>query len=73
MPSPGPFGRRWESERAQTIGDNDWEVLSVTRPDEQGDFSDDPVEFGLAVTLSVPGELELYEQVHSMVQIRQRV
>jgi len=65
-------GRRWRSEKAQTIGDDDWEVLSVTRPAEQGEFGDEAVEFGLAVTLSAPGELELYEQVHSMVRIRQR-
>jgi len=65
-------GRRWRSEKAQTIGDDDWEVLSVTRPAEQGEFGDEAVEFGLAVTLSAPGETELYERARAMIEIRDR-
>ena len=65
-------GRRWQSARAQTIGDETWETLSITRSGAEGEFADETVAFGLAVTLAAPGLVELYEQARSMIEIRER-
>ena len=47
-------------------------VLSVQRDPDQGTPIDEPVPFGLAVTLSMPGVIEIYEQVRQRLAIAQR-
>jgi hypothetical protein len=37
--------------------------LTVQRDPDQGTTIDDPIPFGLAVTLAMPGVVEIYEQV----------
>lgn len=64
--------RRWESNRGQPIIDNSWETVSVTRLPDQGEQLDEVAAFGLAVTLAIPGGVQLYDQVREMVHIRQR-
>jgi hypothetical protein len=38
-------------------------LLTVQRDPDQGKPIDEPVPFGLAVTLTMPGVTEIYEQV----------
>lgn len=61
--------RRWHSERRQTVRQDDWETISITRLSDQGEPVDEDIPFGLAVTLAVPGALTLYEEARSMIEL----
>jgi hypothetical protein len=63
------FTRRWEGERAPMIGEGMWLELIVQRDPDQGTPIDDPIPFGLAVTLTMPGVVEIYEQVRQRLAI----
>jgi hypothetical protein len=69
------FMRRWIGDRAPVIGSNLTIPLTVQRDPDQGTMIDDPVPFGLAVTLTMPGVVEIYEQVRQRLglAIPQRV
>ena len=41
--------------------------LQVQREPDQGALIDEPVIYGLAVTLAMPGELRIYEQVRARI------
>jgi hypothetical protein len=41
--------------------------LTVQRDPDQGAAIDEPVPFGLAVTLAMPGVVEIYEQVRQQL------
>ncbi len=57
------FMRRWVGERAPVVGPDMTVPLTVQRNPDQGTTIDDPVPFGLAITLAMPGVVEIYEQV----------
>ena len=42
--------------------------LVVQRDPDQGTIIDEPIVFGLAVTLAMPGEIALYDEVYARVQ-----
>jgi hypothetical protein len=67
------FTRSWQGERAPVVGQEMSIGLIVQRDPDQGLVIDEPVPFGLAVTLTMPGVLEIYEQVRQRLGIVQRV
>ncbi|MDZ4349834.1 MAG: S8 family peptidase [Xanthomonadaceae bacterium] len=63
--------QRWQGEKAPAIDEDMVLRLLVQRePDQGGSRIDEPVPFALAVTLTMPGELEIYEQVRQRLGIR---
>lgn len=64
--------RRWSGKKAAAIGVNGTVELTVQREPDQGGIVDEPVPFGLAVTLTMPGVVGLYEEVRARVELRQK-
>ena len=46
--------------------------LAVQREPDTGTVVDDPVPFGLAVTLAMPGVVEVYEQIRQHLAVSNR-
>ena len=65
--------RRWEGDQAPAIPRDAVTVLSVQREIDRGAPVDEPVPFGLAVTITMPGENRIYEEVLARVQVRPRI
>jgi len=55
--------RRWEGDRAAVVMDGMVASLIIQREPDTGPTIDEPVPFGLAVSLSMPGVLQVYDQV----------
>lgn len=67
------FTRCWMGDRAPVVGANATIDLVIQRDPDQSGAIDDAVPFGLAVTLAVPGLVQLYEQVRQRIAIAPRV
>ena len=57
------FARCWTGAKAPVVGPNMSIQLTVQRDPDQGATIDEAVPFGLAVTLTMPGVLQIYDQV----------
>jgi len=57
------FMRCWSGNRAPVVGPNMVIPIAVQRDPDQGASIDDAVPFGLAITLAMPGVVQLYDQV----------
>jgi len=66
------FTRCWSGDRAPVVGANMVISLTVQRDPDQGVPIDEPVPFGLAVTLTMPGVVEIYEQVRQRLGVAPR-
>lgn len=66
------FNRRWSGDRAPVVGPDMSIRLTVQRDPDQGTPIDEAIPFGLAVTLTMPGVVEIYEQVRQRLGIAQR-
>lgn len=66
------FMRCWTGDNAPVVGANMSIALTVQRDPDQGAVIDEPIPFGLAVTLTMPGIVEIYEQVRQRLAIPQR-
>ena len=66
------FTRCWSGSRAPAVSADMSISLIVQRDPDQGTPIDEPVPFGLAVTLTMPGVIEIYEQVRQRLAIAQR-
>ncbi|MFN3077487.1 MAG: S8 family peptidase [Alphaproteobacteria bacterium] len=66
------FSRRWTGDRAPRVDDDLWIPLTVQRKPDQGTPIDEMVPFGLAVTLTMPGVVEIYEQVRQRLTVAVR-
>ena len=66
------FTRRWSGDRAPVIGPEMSVHLNIQRDPDQGVTIDEPIPFGLAVTLAMPGVVQIYEQVRQRLVIAQR-
>ncbi|MEH2482044.1 hypothetical protein V1282_005401 [Nitrobacteraceae bacterium AZCC 2146] len=66
------YSRRWDGDAAPTISAEHEIVLEVQREPDQGAIIDESVPFGLAVTFTMPGVVELYEQVRTRLAITPR-
>jgi hypothetical protein len=64
------FTRCWSGDRAPIVGDETSIQMTIQRDNDMGLPEDDSVPFGLAVTLAMPGVVELYEQVQLRLAIR---
>lgn len=66
------FTRCWSGDKAPVVNANMSIQLTVQRDPDQGITMDAPIPFGLAVTLTMPGVIEIYDQVRQRLAIRQR-
>ena len=66
------FTRCWEGDRAPVVGPNMMIDLVVQRDPDIGAPIDEPVPFGLAVTLAMPGVVGLYAQVAQRLGVAPR-
>jgi hypothetical protein len=57
--------RRWSGTNAPVVMPDMNIPLVVQRDPDQGASVDEPIPFGLAVTISMPGEIGLYEEVRA--------
>lgn len=64
------YHQQWVGAKAAAIPDNLEIALRLQRePDQAGMVVDDPVPFAVAVTLAMPGVIEIYEQVRQRLEI----
>jgi hypothetical protein len=61
------FTRCWSGESAPIVGPDMKIALQVQRDPDQAALVDEPIIYGLAVTLAMPGELRIYEQVRARI------
>lgn len=62
--------QRWYGEKVAAVADDLEIALRLQRePDQAGLVVDDPIPFGVAVTLTMPGVIEIYEQVRQRLAI----
>ena len=61
------FTRCWEGSDAPVVTPDMTIPLVVQRDPDQGTAIDEPVTFGMAVTLAMPGEVALYDEVFARV------
>ena len=66
------FTRCWSGSKAPAVSADMSISLIVQRDPDQGTPIDEPVPFGVAVTLTMPGVIEIYEQVRQRLAIAQR-
>ena len=66
------FTRCWNGDRAPVVGPSMSIRLTVQRDPDQGPTVDEAIPFGLAVTLTMPGIVDIYEQVRQRLQVAQR-
>jgi hypothetical protein len=57
------ISRRWSGDKSPVIVDGQTCRLTIQREPDQGETVDEAVPFGLAVSLAMPGENEIYQQV----------
>jgi hypothetical protein len=61
------FTRCWAGEQAPVVTPDMTIALRVQREPDQAAVVDEPVVYGLAVTLAMPGEVRLYEEVRARI------
>ena len=61
------FTRCWRGDAAPAVAPNMTIPLQVQRDPDQAAIIDDPVVYGLAVTLAMPGEVGIYEEVRARI------
>lgn len=64
------YSRCWSGDAAPVVSADMTVPLVVQRDPDQGATIDEPVPFGLAVTLAMPGEVTLYDEVQARVRPR---
>ncbi|WP_222363763.1 hypothetical protein [Rhizobium leguminosarum] len=64
------YTRHWAGDRAAVVAEGKTITFKIQRDPDPAAPIDDAVPFGLAVTLAMPGELRLYDQVRSRLQPR---
>lgn len=67
------YSRRWEGDGAPAVSSEHTINLEVQREPDQGVAFDEGVPFGLAVTFSMPGVVEVYEQSRARISPRPRI
>jgi hypothetical protein len=64
--------RRWRDARAGDFAGGALIPVQVQRERDQGTPIDEAIPFGLAVTIEMPGAIQVYDQVLSDIQIKPR-
>jgi hypothetical protein len=67
------ISRRWEGARAPAVTQNQMSSIIVQRENDIGSPVDESVPFGLAMTFSMPGAVEIYDEVLARVAVRPRI
>ena len=67
------FTRRWTGSKAAAVSNSMSIQLIVQRNSDQGVVIDEPIPFGVAVTLAMPGVVEIYDQVKQRLALITRV
>jgi hypothetical protein len=67
------FMRRWTGDRAPVVGENAFVRLIIQRERDLGPIVDEPIPFGLAVTLTMPGVVGIYEEVRQRLGLAIRL
>ena len=67
------FSRRWEGSKAPSVQEDMVLRLHVQREPDQSQVNDEPVPFGLAVTISMPGVVGIYQEVRQRLEAQPRV
>jgi hypothetical protein len=65
--------RRWTDSRVGDVGSGSTLPIQIQREIDQGTPIDGPIPFDLAVTIEMPGEVQIYEQVLTNIQVKPRV
>lgn len=65
--------RRWTDSRIGDLSIGSSLPVQVQRERDQGTPIDEPIPFGLAVTIEMPGEIDVYNQVLANIQVKPRV
>lgn len=66
------FSRRWEGQRAPIVGPNGALQVSIQREPDRGAKADENVSFGIAVSIAMPGVVQLYDQARARVGLQVR-
>lgn len=66
------FSRNWTGDRAPDIGPDTTIQFEVQREPDQSVTIDESVPFGLAITLTMPGVVQVYDQVQARLAVRTR-
>lgn len=64
------YTQRWVGDKAAVVAEGKTITLTIQREPDSGTTIDDLVPFGLAVTIEMPGELRLYDEVRARIQPR---
>ena len=67
------FTRCWRGDDAPAVAPNMTIPLQIQRDPDQAVVIDDPVVYGLAITLAMPGEIGIYEEVRARIAPAVRV
>lgn len=62
------FTRRWTGTRAPVVAADASITLTIQRDPDQGGIFDEPIHFGLAVSIAMPGVVGLYDQVRDTLR-----
>jgi hypothetical protein len=66
------FTRRWSGNRAANVAPDGVLRIQVQREPDQGGGRRQPVPFALAVTIAMPGEVRLYDEVRARLAVQPR-
>jgi hypothetical protein len=67
------ISRRWEGTRAPAVAQNQTSSITVQRENDSGSPVDESVPFGLAITFSMPGAVEIYDEVLARLGVRPQI
>ena len=67
------ISRRWEDARAPAIAQDQSSSIIVQRENDIGAAVDESVPFGLAISFSMPGVVEIYDEVLPRVAVRPQI
>ncbi|MBR0820112.1 S8 family peptidase [Bradyrhizobium liaoningense] len=65
--------RRWTSSQIGEAASGATIPIQIQRERDQGTPIDEPIPFGLVITIEMPGEAKIYEEVLTNIQVRPRV
>lgn len=67
------FTRRWSGSHAANVAPDGVLHIQVQREPDQGGGTKQPVPFALAVTIAMPGEVRLYDEVRARLAVQPRL
>ena len=67
------FSRRWEGTQAPVVDANQVVTLTIQRQPDQGSPIDETIPFAVAITLTMPGIMQIYDEVWARLAVVPRV